>query len=246
MGALQCAAHGGLDNPMAVLWSISVEEQFYLFAPWILKYLNRRALYGVCAVLILASNVRLYCLSAKGVNGGRTWVDPLVQFQCFAGGMLLCLILRGRLPSIAISKRLSLLVMSGICLFFANSGPNNRLAVPYNNSRTGLILSGYALATLGSVLALLAFLGLDEKLIPRWTIYLGRISFGLYVFHRFAHSLVFGVFPYAFLHHLPMFLGRIFASFALTVLMAALSFRYFELKFLKMKVRRSVILSRPV
>ncbi|XBH20160.1 acyltransferase [Telmatobacter sp. DSM 110680] len=246
MGAWQCAAHGGLDNPMAVLWSISVEEQFYLFAPWILKYFNRRTLFAICAALILVSNGRLYYLSMRGVNGGRTWVDPLVQFQCFAAGILLCLVLRSRLPRLAIWSRILILVLSGMCWFFANSGPNSKVGPPYTHSTIWHILGGYTLASLGSVLALIAFLGLDAHLIPRAIVYLGRISFGLYVFHGFAHRLVFGTFPYAFVHEPPMFLGRIFASFALTVLMAALSYRYFELWFLQMKVRRSVIPSRPL
>jgi peptidoglycan/LPS O-acetylase OafA/YrhL len=48
MGAWYIATQHTLSSPAAVLWSVSVEEQFYLFVPWIVKYINRKWLYGFC------------------------------------------------------------------------------------------------------------------------------------------------------------------------------------------------------
>ncbi len=49
MGAWYVSIHGTFRNPMTPLWSISLEEQFYLFVPWIVKWLNRTALYALAS-----------------------------------------------------------------------------------------------------------------------------------------------------------------------------------------------------
>jgi peptidoglycan/LPS O-acetylase OafA/YrhL len=117
------------------------------------------------------------------------------------------------------------------------------------------MMACYALASLGSVFLLLAFLGLDPKLLPRWAIYLGRISFGLYVYHGFALTIM----HYLPLDRLNLILIRFYPlrvvltaglklglPLGLTFLMATLSYRYFETPFLEMKKRHAVINSQPV
>src|ERR1019366_215223 len=98
MAGWYCIIHGGTANPMEPLWSISVEEQFYLLAPWIVKFLNRKSLYGFCVVVILVANAWLYHLGKVQASDTAIWFNSFVQFQCFAAGILLCLVLRGRLP----------------------------------------------------------------------------------------------------------------------------------------------------
>jgi len=108
---------------------------------------------------------------------------------------------------------------------------------------------------LGSVLVLVAFLGVRSNLLPNWAIHLGRISFGLYVFHDFAIMLTNGLilqplasFKVGIVNALkgPIFMTNIVLSLALTFVAAALSYRYLETPFLKMKERHSVIESEPV
>ena len=45
---------------------------------------------------------------------------------------------------------------------------------------------GYLLVAAGSMLLLLAVLGISTGRVPRWVAYMGKISFGLYVFHETA------------------------------------------------------------
>jgi peptidoglycan/LPS O-acetylase OafA/YrhL len=105
----------------------------------------------------------------------------------------------------------------------------------------------YALASLGSALLLVAFLGIDPKLLPGPAVYLGRISFGLYIYHDFARAITI---RFLFGHVVSLIstvtLLRAVSTPVLTVLMAALSYRYFETPFLKMKKRHTVIESQPV
>jgi peptidoglycan/LPS O-acetylase OafA/YrhL len=246
MGAWYGSIHGPTANPMGPLWSISVEEQFYLFAPWIVKRLNRKFLYGFCAALILVANAWLFYLGKVRAADNSIWFNSFVQFECFAAGILLCLVLRGQLPRLTMWSRVALLTGSLSCWLYAGYGLHARFVDPGNPGPWALIC-GYALAALGCVLLLLAFLGVSPKLLPGWAIYLGRISYGLYVYHRFAAYIT----SKLLIGHLasfksPLYLLKGVLALGLTFLMAELSYRYFETPFLQMKKRHTVIQSQPV
>jgi peptidoglycan/LPS O-acetylase OafA/YrhL len=256
MGAWISTVQGVVRNPAGLLWSISVEEQFYLFAPWMVKYLSRKSLYGCSLVIILIANSWLFHLGKVGAVDFAIWFNSVVQFECFAGGILLCLVLRGRLPRLAVWQRTLLFVFSFLCWFYACYGIHSRFgSVGEPNPGSWPLIVGYALGALGSVLILVSFMGVSSKLIPAWAIYLGRISFGLYVFHEFALYLTdrLIVLPVAqFKGHLinslkgPIYLASLGVALGLTILIASVSYRYFETPFLKMKKRLEIVKTEPV
>jgi peptidoglycan/LPS O-acetylase OafA/YrhL len=246
--------HTQIHSPVNPLWSISVEEQFYLIAPWVIKYFRPRMIYGFCIILILASNSWLFHLSSLTTHKHLLWYDTFVQFQCFGAGILLALVLRGRLPKIPLWLRLLLLMGAFAVWFFAVYPLHSRYDGNLDPT-PWLLISCYFLASLGSIMVLVAFLGIDPKFLPRWAIYLGRISYGLYVFHGFAlyftHVLPIGP---LLLKTIPNFHVRAFVNatltlglpLALTFVMAVLSYRYLETPFLKMKKRHAAIESEPI
>ena len=74
-------------------------------------------------------------------------------------------------------------------------------------------------------------------------LYLGKISYGLYVLHEFAHfcaaRLIRASTPMAVL-------AQSIAGLTLTVLLAAASYRWLESPFLRLKERFAHVQSRPV
>ena len=97
-----------------------------------------------------------------------------------------------------------------------------------------------------SVAILLATLAVDpqKRLLARAPlVYLGRISYGLYVFHAFglalATSWITSTSPVIELA------GRFFAALALTLVLAAASYQWLERPFLRLKERFSHVASRP-
>jgi len=249
------ALHGWLQNPIFPLWSISVEEQFYLVVPWVMKYFNRTMLYWFCAIVFLISQAALYSLGNMRVPGSRVWSDSFVQFDCFAAGMMLCLLLRGRIPTFALWQRLLLLACAWSCCFIACYGLHALFLDPPENPGAWSLIGGYDLGTLGAILVLLAFLGLSAKMLPGWVVYLGRISFGLYVYHQFAIDIFrrSNIIPFISSevsnHPLEICLDAavtLILPLALTILMASISYRYFELPFIRLKKRYTVIDSRPL
>jgi peptidoglycan/LPS O-acetylase OafA/YrhL len=106
----------------------------------------------------------------------------------------------------------------------------------------------FPLARFFSKLLMLSILGVSLS-IPPFLVYLGRISFGLYVFHLLAINLTDYV-DSTFLG-LPGWYGvrhmlHLAASLLLTIAVAAFSYRFFETPFLKLKERFAVIASRPI
>lgn len=109
---------------------------------------------------------------------------------------------------------------------------------------------GFLLVNVGCILIFLSLLG--ESRLGKWRIltYLGRISYGLYVFHW---MILLGTQKVGTVlvshHHVPLAVAlglRMIVAFLLTVILAALSYRFFEAPILRYKKRFEVIRTRPV
>jgi len=94
------------------------------------------------------------------------------------------------------------------------------------------------------VMFLLSVMGVAPKRLPRVLIYLGRISFGLYVFHGLGLEVA---------SNLSHRLGASYSGFAqnvfglaVTISLASLSYSFYEKPFLKLKKRMELVKSRPV
>jgi peptidoglycan/LPS O-acetylase OafA/YrhL len=98
-------------------------------------------------------------------------------------------------------------------------------------------------AAAGCLFILFAMLDANQRWLPKWMIWLGRVSFGLYVYHELAIWSIRNLFVR--IHGYQHFLLSFFTSATLTVILAALSYRFLELPFLRIKERFEVVPSRP-
>lgn len=216
-------------NPFGVLWSISVEELFY--AVWPL-FARQNWLFRASLLLIPAA------VAASFYTGFSTWYNPLVHFLYFATGALLALVLRKYSVSFSAYGRW-VLTGSGLLLWFLPTTP--RLAPLWPLT--------YLLADLGCVALFLAVWGIDERWLPKGLLYLGKISYGLYVFHAAclwvsARLLL----PWRSLasHETAYVLLSYWSGFVFTVAVAATSYRWFETPLLRLKQRWERVPSRAV
>jgi peptidoglycan/LPS O-acetylase OafA/YrhL len=221
--------HSLIRHPAGGMWSISIEEQFYLLAPWIFR-LERNYIYAICLLLISVSDITMWHLGST-----VHYIGPniLVQVQAFSAGIIICLLLRSSLLSIPLYTR-AILSISGICLWIFSE-------------RIGNLIGSYTSMTVGSSLLLLAFFGVDSKFIPKMLVYLGRRSYGLYAYHWYAIVLVSHVLSKAWgmVPKWSIKLVEILASLSISVVVASLSYRLFERRFLKLKDRFAIVETRP-
>lgn len=241
VGNFYLACNGVPAGPITPLWSISVEEQFYLFWPVLNRYCSKRSLLLIALSAFLIGSAAVVVLANRGDSPTvQIWTNSLVAFQFFACGILLSLILKGTTPVFPVGVRGALMTF-GVSLWLAAArwmGVNNiRPTSPVS------LVSGYALICIGSSSIFLSLLGIKANRMPRPFIYLGKISYGLYVFHTPCLDLAsWGL--KAFGANAPraaLGISHVLCGFLLTVAAASLSYRYFETPFLNLKKRFTTI-----
>jgi peptidoglycan/LPS O-acetylase OafA/YrhL len=256
LGSLYEAVRTSAFTPISPLWSISIEEQFYVCVPWVMKYAKEKLIYLFCFATIVIASLVLFFDCRSSFTAEHSWFYSPVQFECFAAGILLSLLLRRRVPQWGLGPRVVTLLSCAVTWMMASLMLARSLDAQISGPRRGLFLVvGYALTTTGSILLLISALGVKSALLPSWAIYLGRISFGLYVYHAFAIRLLRHVNPETLhliaVHPYPLravvtLLVTMVLPFLVTFAMAYLSYRFLESPILRMKKRYEVIDSQPV
>jgi peptidoglycan/LPS O-acetylase OafA/YrhL len=252
------AAAGSGLTPTAPLWSISLEEQFYLVWPWIAKIGGRAAILGLSLVLLPTSWLALFYLSHgflthRVATDPTVWVNSLVQFQFFAIGALLALGLKGRYPSLPAWARIGIL-LAGILTWLTSQALFGTRIVGAPAPTAVSLIAGYTLVAIGCCLFFLGFLGMPGEWLPKPLVYLGKISYGLYVFHVLAIDCMrktlgplgntnFGSGGSTALTAV-RYLLVLAVGLAATILLAMASYRFLELPFLKLKDRFTFVQSR--
>ena len=221
---------GGITDP---LWSISVEEQFYLMWPLTMRKLSVKQIAWAAVAFLAISSVTRLLLGLTAAPRVMIWVNTLARLDPIACGALLAAGLHGSTPKLS--------QISRGCMFLGGVGA--LLLTAYycrlDQSPTPLLgsLIGYPLVAVACTTLLLAALRSAEQ--PSWllknslTTYLGRISYGLYVFHSAALYLFTryrGLLPDRFTG-----IWCVALSFASTILIASISYRVLEQPFLRLK-----------
>lgn len=206
-GNWACAAWGYPPSSFALLWALSVEEQFYLAWPWLVR-LGDLQLRRIARGMFATATVTRIVLVLRDVHHPGIWCNTLARLDPFAGGALLACFLNGAAPQHSERSR-SLWIGLGVILLIGAGALGGNEGWP--------VLITYPLAAGASVAVIFGTLGSRV----RTGAYLGKISYGLYVFHAAAIRIV----PSPIL------------ALSLTIAISAVSYRYLESPFLRLKER---------
>ncbi len=232
VGNWTTAFYGYPWSAAAVLWSVSIEEQFYVCWPFLVRRVTRTQLAQIIvAMIVVAALTRVY-LAAVNARDPSIWVNSFARLDLFAAGASLSLLLEGRVPTLSKGRRISLMLSGmGVLVFLGylriDDGWGSVLGYSVAAAACTLIVFG----TLGSARA-----GGSPLAILR---YFGRISYGLYMFHALALHWIaehFGA-------HGTLLQGA--SAMLLTACLASASHRVIERPFLSLKHRFTVIPTRP-
>jgi peptidoglycan/LPS O-acetylase OafA/YrhL len=217
------------------LWSLAVEEQFYLLWPLVVRWVPIRWLALLCVALMAASlPLRHWVAGAEQAGTVASYVLPFTRMDGLAAGAFLAVAYRLDLQHFVPFHRWAfrlLLLWSGWEI--------------YQIFCTGTALRLYALNAVFFASLLHLSLNPHPRAAVRWLCerawlrHLGKYSFGLYIFHqmfRFGWERWFG---HALLEsHWPPMLAQatyILLAFCGTYILARLSWRFLEEPILRMK-----------
>ena len=231
--------HGFPSSVIFPLWSVSIEEQFYITWPTIVRRVSEFGMLFIAGgLLVIATASRVY-LGMHHAGESDIWCSTLVQLDPIAIGIVIAVLLRGEVPRFSRPVRAALLVagITGLALGALFFGIKND---PLTTAR---IVFGYPSVAIGGALLLLSMLrnGSGRN---RVLVYLGRISYGLYVFHVLGLLISDHVVADQ-TANLWRYALRAAVALAATIAMSALSYRWLETPFLSLKQRFTHVLSRP-
>ncbi len=232
--------HGFPSSVIFPLWSVSIEEQFYITWPAVVRKVSETGMLIFAGLLLVVATVARIYLGMHHTLEGDVWCNTFVQLDPIAAGILMAVLLKGEIPSLSRFAR-SAMILAGITALAFGS---LYFGIKNDPLTTARIVLGYPAVALGGALLLLGVLRPHAGSGNRALIYLGRISYGLYVFHvlgllisdRTIHDQTASLFRYSL---------RVGVALAVTIAMAAVSYRWLETPFLSLKQRFAHVLSRP-
>lgn len=234
LGNWYCAWRGYPNSAASPLWSVSIEEQFYLAWPIILTFGGLKRLPLLFVGFIVTSFLCRAYLVAAGTPHPGIWCNTFARLDPIACGIAIAFY-QPTLPVLSIKSRGALFVCGVAGLIVCGS-------LDALSGSGALIV--YPLVSIACSMLLIAFLGirlprfLQKGILLKALAYLGKISYGLYVFHLLALRTADDYLADGFSH--------IFVAFLLTVVMAMLSYELIEAPFLRLKRKFTRIPSRPV
>jgi len=221
------------------LWSIGVEEQFYLFWPWIVKKTTKLLKWLLLFIgIVLSLKLLFWFYYHKTGNSIPLSIIQITRFHCMAIGAC------GAVFFFREDKkflRFSFSLVTQIVLWLV-------LALCALDWFRGVPLINDEIIALVTLFLILNVAGNPKTIIPldNWYInYLGKISFGIYMYHpliiylvaKWAGSFTRTLetdFQYIVIYLLVMFL---------TIVIAGLSYRFFETPFLRFKDKFTLVKS---
>jgi peptidoglycan/LPS O-acetylase OafA/YrhL len=196
------------------LWSLAIEEQFYLLWPFAVLLLNRRVLTMFVLAGIAYALLLKLSLLANAVPWPVAYTWSLTRMDALLGGALVA-VARFWHPGSALLRPLGLLAAAvGIAVVasvFAVRGSLS-LAPAFAATSVSIVTAGFAFAFSGVLAAALdlrwenAFPALVQRIVS----FVARISYGLYLAHWFVLGAILDWFP-GFSAHPPLL------QFAVTV-----------------------------
>lgn len=217
-------------------WSIAVEEQFYLFWPWIIKKINKNLFKIIISYIIIhfIFRVIVWYFFPFSTLAIFTLVN---RFDCMVIGALGALLYQKKNKLFLavfdnkITQTISLFILLALALNFSF----------INAVLDTSIVSVVALALIiGQINVKNRILNLENILCN----FLGKISYGIYVYHPLLIFIISILFKEIVLEDNILKLVLVYLSIiSTTILLAYISYHYFENRFIKYKDKFAIIKS---
>jgi len=225
------------------LWTISYEEQFYIFIPLLILFLVKvntvKKIIFLVSAYLLFTGFKLTLIYFQTPHPA-IWVLPISHFESILFGIVI-----GFNGFDFLTKRVKPFLILALSFFFLYLYTKS---TPLNATSPGLILT-YLFIGLSTSFVLLAVIKssyLKVVLSHPILVFLGKRSYGLYVFHQMANTTLgdYVLGNLKIIPHTPI--ATLLCSLIITIVLAIFSYFLLEKPFLILKKKFEVIRSRPI
>lgn len=226
-------------NILHHLWSLAVEEQFYIVWPFMILLIKKPGrlivLLSVLLILIMSLRLIIWLYEIENLAYFNLYTFSRIDGICI--GCILALLINFYPGFLKKYFTIIILSLAGFNFLFYFLNQRFHYTLPY------LAVAGYT--TFAIILALLVYESITGKnriiqliFTSSFMKFLGKISYGLYIIHWPAYILL----SPAILAYLQKFIPGLYANYSvsiicilISVLLSWLSFKYFEKPFLDLK-----------
>ncbi len=219
-------------------WSVGVEEQFYLIWPIIMKFFKHKL---VALLLVIFGYLFFQFLGFRIIKHYITWSSELDLIRAFWGSFhIQCMAIGGIYAYLFYKKhRILKFILHPVTFIFITFLTIIMilfsLHVPYISRELFALLFGCIIVNLASDKQKGLFL--ENRLFN----YLGKISYGLYMFHVIAIVISINIFQYYNMLHSHFLL--LITSILITISISSVSYYLIEKRFISLKARYSKVIS---
>jgi peptidoglycan/LPS O-acetylase OafA/YrhL len=220
----------GVTDLLNHFWSLAIEEQFYMFWPVVIYYLNSKKIVVICFLLIITS------LLVRNYNSDSdySYVFTLARVDALGIGALMAILIRQRIEFLNKLLLPFFITISLSLIIIIYLSPNLTFRNPY------FVRGGYTLFALFFA-CIIAFI-FDTKALGTFTnrilsngilTFFGKYSYGLYIYHWILYKTVYShlVIKYS----LPKLAIIPFLIFV--IILSLISYHCFEKFFLNFKTK---------
>lgn len=247
-----------MDPAFAHLWSLAIEEQFYLFFPLILFLGSKKFVKILMGAIIVACPLIRWLLfqhyAGKGYAGEQlvtiVYWNTLSHLDAFfLGGLIPVLSLDKliRKPFLVFLGSLVLVFVSGLINYLTEAQHNfylTDLGYAFGHADNYVYVWHYTVLNVlfASVILVLvssyrpATRGWGRRLLEsKWAVRIGKVSYGMYIYHWLLWFFLFEdtIKPQS----VPLRASLFIPYVVIVYLVAAMSYRFYEERFIKLKDR---------
>lgn len=227
---------GGSQLLIAHLWSIGVEEQFYLFWPVLIKIFNKRIKVIVILLILILISLK-FIVRYFSYNLTLITFLEVNRFECMLIGAIGAILYNEK--NIITNKYLLnfyVQFLAWITLLFIVLGKINT-----PGPTEDVFMSFVTLILIIGQISLNSkkIINLENKTFD----FLGKISYGIYVIHPLIIYLLSKLLGNMNLNFYAKFIIVYFGVILLTILISHISYKYYEKPFLKLKKQFAVVKS---
>jgi peptidoglycan/LPS O-acetylase OafA/YrhL len=235
---------------MGTIWSIGIEEQFYIFWPWLIKLKKKKAVRAILVIIILLPILKVFFLILSNITDCQFlkqlyYLINYSRFDCMALGGLFGFI--GYYKKITlfgfqlkynyfISKKVQIINYIILLLIFFFS---TKIIVIDNFLYLHILPFIFAITILNLSTNANTILKIENKVLN----YFGKISYSIYLNHLVVIFLI-KPFLIKYIYNFTPFIKNIFLFSIIiffVLICSILSFELYEVKFIKIKNKFSKI-----